>query len=234
MPRLLAGCAATGAFAAHHAAWLRRRGVRGCEYLRTPIPDPHPEGRPPAPGRAAGRPRILHLGHLRGTVTVDGLLLLGREVLPRLEAELGPDGFVLDMVGGFDPPDEVRSLLDRPAVRYTGHVADPAGAFRDADAFVVPASIPLGIRIRALTAFSFGAAIVAHRSNALGIPELAHGRNAFLAGSGKELAAGLLAVLRDPGLRERLGRGGRETYERWFAPPAAAGRIEDILRGIAA
>src|SRR5207253_2364022 len=66
--RLLQECAAAGAFAAHHSAWLRSRGVAGCEYLRTPVPDPGPVER-----READRPRILLVGHMKGVVTLEGL-----------------------------------------------------------------------------------------------------------------------------------------------------------------
>ena len=38
--RLLNACDASGAFAAHHAEWLRRRGASACAYLHTPVPDP--------------------------------------------------------------------------------------------------------------------------------------------------------------------------------------------------
>src|SRR6266540_1431472 len=36
--RLLNACEASGAFAAHHAAWLRAHGAHDCRYLHTPVP----------------------------------------------------------------------------------------------------------------------------------------------------------------------------------------------------
>ena len=228
MPRLLDDCASSGAFAAHHAAWLRSQGARRCVYLRTPVPDP-----PTRWVGGDGAPRLLHVGHLKGIATLEGLLLLQRDVLPRLDDAVGPEGFALDLVGGFDPPEQLRGLIAHPAVRLRGHLENPAQRFREASALVVPITIPLGVRVRILTAFSFGTPVVAHTVNARGTPELEDGRNALLAASGAQLADALVAALGDPQLRAGIGQGGRKTYERWFAPEPAAGRIESLLAEIA-
>ena len=229
MVRLMNACAASGDFAAHHAAWLRGRGATHCEYLRTPVPDP---GRPAASDRVP-RPRVLLIGHLKGTATRDGLGLFAHQILPRLERELGADGFEVRIVGGFEAPPVLQRALDRPSVEFVGHLEDPSSEFRDAHVMVVPTTIPLGTRVRILSAFSFGCCVVAHRSNALGIPELAHGGNVLLGGSGAELAQAVVDAVRDPSLRDGIRAGGRATYERFFAPPVAAGRIEEILTRIA-
>jgi glycosyltransferase involved in cell wall biosynthesis len=226
--RFLNECQACGAFAAHHAAWLRAQGAAGCEYLRTPIPDPGPVER-----LAAEPPRILLVGHLKGIVTLDGLRIFAHEILPRLEAELGADGFEARIVGGYEPPREL-AALDRPGVRFLGHVEDPAAEFRSASVMLVPNSIPLGIRVRILTGFSYGTCIVSHRANTQGIPELAHGWNALLGGSGAELADAVVAAIGQPRLREQLQTQARRTYEESFAPPVAAGRIAETLGRIAA
>ena len=226
--RFLDECAACGAFAAHHAAWLRARGAAGCEYLRTPVPDPGPGERvEPA------KPRVLLVGHLKGIVTLDGLRIFAREVLPRLEARLGADGFEARILGGYEAPPELAAALDRPAVRFLGHVEDPADEFRSATVMLVPNSIPLGIRVRILTGFSYGTCIVSHRANVPGIPELAHGWNALVGGSGAELADAVVRAVEDERLRRQLQSGARTTYEQSFAPPVAAGRIAQILEAVA-
>jgi glycosyltransferase involved in cell wall biosynthesis len=227
--RLLNECAASGAFAAHHAAWLRARGARGCEYFRTPIPDPGP----PGPRTHAGRPVVLLVGHLKGIVTLDGTRIFAREVLPRLEAALGEEGFEARILGGYGPPPELARALDRPAVRLLGHVEDPREEFGRASVLLVPNSIPLGVRVRILTGFSYGSCVVTHTANTQGIPELAQEQNCLVAGSGEALASAVLRVLGDGDLRARVGVGARSTYERFFALPVAAGRIADTLERIA-
>lgn len=231
-PRLLVemlrSCERTGAFGPQTVAWLRDKGVSDCEYLRTPIPDPgRPVERPPRE-----RSRILLIGHLRGTATLDGLRRLAR-ILPILERKLGPNGFEVRIVGGYDPPDELREALARPSVTFTGFVDDVAEEFRSADLMLVPISIPLGVRVRILTGFSYGLAVVAHVANAVGIPELADSENALLGRTDAELADAVARAVREPGLAERLGRAGRRTYEQSFTPAAAVGRLGELLEAVA-
>lgn len=231
MARLLNECQAAGAFAAHHAEWLRRRGVAGCRYLRTPVPDEAgPQWRETRDRLATNeRPRILLLGHLAGVVTLNGLEIFAREVLPALERALGADGFEARIVGGFEPPPELRAALARPAVRFAGHREDPSDEFASADVLLVPNSIPLGVRVRVIAGCSHGCCVVTHRANTLGIPELGHGDNALIGTSGRELARHVLRALADRELRARLEEGARATYERYFAPAVAAARIAETL-----
>jgi glycosyltransferase involved in cell wall biosynthesis len=144
---------------------------------------------------------------------------------------LGPHGFRLDLVGGYEAPDELRRALDRPSVRFRGHLEPATEELREADLLVVPIAIPLGVRVRVLTGFSVGACIATHAANGNGIPELAHGENALLAPSGASLADEIVRAVGDPELRSRLRAGARTTYERFFAQPVAGGRIEELLVG---
>ena len=224
---LLRDCEAVGAFGPQHAEWLRRLGIP-CRYYRTPIADPGP----PHPGEERHPPTILLIGHLRGTATLDGFRVF-REMLPELERMLGPDGFVVRVVGGYDPPAELAALLRHPAIRFAGFVDDVAREFKGADVLLVPVSIRLGVRVRVLTGFAFGSCVVCHSANSNGIPELEHGENAMLASSPRMLAREVAAALRDPRLRERLAAGGRATYERYFTPRAAGGALAQTLEEIA-
>lgn len=226
--RLLNECHASGAFAAHHAEWLRGRGAASCEYFRTPIPEPEDGDALETPV-----PRVLLVGHLKGIVTLDGMRVFAESVLPRLEEALGPDGFEVRVLGGYDPPASLAASLDRPSVRLLGHVESPAAEFRSARVLLVPNSIALGVRVRILTGFSYGSCIVSHEANVNGIPELADRRNALIGASGAELAEAVLRALRDDELRRRLGAEARQTYERLFALPVAAGRIATVLERIA-
>ena len=225
--RLLGECQAVGAFGRHHAESLRRAGIP-CGYYRTPIADPGPPGTP----TANDRPRILLIGHLRGTATLDGLRVF-RAMLPQLERTLGAEGFEARIVGGYEPPDELRTLVEHPAVRLVGFVDDVDAEFRNADVLLVPVSIRLGVRVRVLTGFSHGSCIVTHEANAYGIPELAHGHNALLGSNAAELAAQLVRAVREPDLASRLRAGARKTYERFFTPAVAGAALARTLEEIA-
>jgi glycosyltransferase involved in cell wall biosynthesis len=224
-----------GMFAAHHAEWAKARGVAAW-YAPSPIVDLG--GRDWERRRLAAanpaRPRILMIGHLRGIATISGLAVFVESMLPALSDRLGADGFEVRVVGGYDPPERLRSQLQHPAVTLTGHVEPPDDEFLSADLVLVPTPIKTGPRSRIITAMSFGCCVVAHRANALGIPELIHGHNALLADDGPGLVDAVLAGLGDPGLRTRLGRNGRRTYETTFTPEKAGARIVSALEGVAA
>jgi glycosyltransferase involved in cell wall biosynthesis len=230
MAMLLEECAEYGAFAAHHAEWFRSHGAPRCRYLRTPVPDDAgPDWAARREPRATGEPvRLLLLGHMRGIVTVDGLEVFAA-MLPELDRLLGRDGYVVDVVGGYEPPPGLRRIFDHPAVRRHGHSDDAGSWLQRADALLVPTSIPLGIRVRVITGFCHGTPIVSHSANALGIPELEHGVNALLGTSPAELAAAVVRLRGDPELGTRLEAGARETYERFFQPGVAAAEILRLL-----
>lgn len=231
MRKMLAACDFKGQLAAHHAEWLRTHGAPDCVYLRMPIVD---EAGPDwqtkrQKARPNGKPKILMIGDVMGTASLAGLRLFAEEVLPRLEESLGPDGFEVHIVGRGQPPAEVATRLARPAVRLRGRVESAAPEFESADVLLIPTPIPLGVRTRAIVAFSYGCCVVAHSANAQGLPEMAHEHNALLASSGHGLAKTILRSLHDPALRQRLGANGRKTYEDNFHPSVAAGRIASEL-----
>jgi glycosyltransferase involved in cell wall biosynthesis len=232
---LLNECEASGNFAAHHAAWLRAHGAPACQYLRTPIEDRPGAGWKEArhSRRQGERHRLLLIGHLRGISTLEGLDLFADETLPRLERALG-DRLEVRIAGGYEPPAHLRRALDRPCVRFLGHLEHPDDEFAAADALLVPTSVPLGTRVRILVAFSFGCPVIAHDANAAGIPELAHDQNALLAGNGSALADAFLRLVGDRELGDRLAASSRDTYERFFSPAVAGEAVARVLELITA
>lgn len=232
MLEMLGPCKKRGAFAAHYAEWLRnKKGFEDTLYLRTPAHDPvgakWKELR--AENKTVDRPKILMIGDLATTSTSSGIREFAFETLPILEKELGENGFELHMVGGGSPSKEISKHLDRPSVKIRGRIIPPDTEFLSSDLILVPTPITLGIRVRIITAFSFGCPVVSHRANAAGIPELCHNDNALLSDSGRGLAEEVIRLLRDGELKTKLEATGRETFEKYFSEKVAAGRIVDEM-----
>ena len=200
--------------------------------LRVPA---HARARPgPARRAARGSRRLLLVGHLKGVVTLDGLRLFATGILPRLEHELGADGFEVRIAGGYEPPSELARALDRPSVRFLGHVEGAEEEFRRAHVLLVPNTIPLGIRVRIVTGFSFGTCVVSHVANTHGIPELEHERNALIGDDADELAdARRCACCGDDALRARLGGAPARRTSAHFSPGVAGEAIATTLERIA-
>jgi glycosyltransferase involved in cell wall biosynthesis len=222
---MLRGFDSVGIFGAHYAKLARRNGVAAW-YAPSPVEDPvgpeWRERREAAPPNE--KPRVLMIGHLRGVATISALHVFVDDVLPKLDAALGSDGYEVHVAGAYDPPAALRDALDHPAVFLRGHVEPPDDEFLRADCLLVPTPVPTGPRVRILTAFSYGCCVVAHEANALGIPELVDGQNVLLTGT-EGLADATVRALRDPELRARLGAAGRAVYEERFTPEKAGGRI---------
>ena len=229
MVKLLNSCARSGAFAAHHAEDLQRWGAVNCQYFRTPTPDPNATSK-----RQGPKFKIMHIGHLKGVATIAGLEILADPVLPNLEKVLGHEGFEVHLVGGFfdELPSELRQKLIHAAVKIRGQINPPDEEFLTSHLLLVPTPIELGIRVRIITAFSFGACIVAHRANCKGIPELKDGYNCLLGNDGFELASACLRIYRDPELRRKLEAGSRETYDQFFSISVAGGRVAHVTEEI--
>ena len=180
-----------GMFGAHHAEWALSNGVSAW-YAPSPIVDlggPDWERRRAETTRS-GVPRILMIGHLRGIATISGLQVFAESILPALTRELGPDGFEVHVVGGYDPPAAAGNAFDHPAVVRRGQIEPPDDEFLAADVLLVPTPLTTGPRSRIITGMTFGSCVVAHEANRLGIPELRHGENALLAADGPGLADG--------------------------------------------
>jgi hypothetical protein len=238
MSTLLASTTSCGAFAGHYAEWLKAHGFPKTLYFRTPVPDAagpkwdllRSEARA---GRTGGKHRVLVIGDLATTSTSSGLRAVAHAVLPRLVDEFGEDGFELRLVGGGAPPNDIAPALRKPYVCFAGRVVPADPEFLAADVMIVPTNIPLGIRVRVITAWSFGCPVVAHRANASGIPEMRHGENSLLADTDAQLVDAVLRVLTDHTLRSGLSAGGRGTFERSFSESVAGQQIVKEMERLA-
>ncbi|MBI3392616.1 MAG: glycosyltransferase family 4 protein [Nitrospirae bacterium] len=222
-------------FQARETRWLQQRGGTACAYFRSPITDSAgPEWqRRRSEAKKRGKPVIL-LGpsNLEGTSTSAGLRLFADEILPRVEAELGREGFLVRIVGEGSPPKELARILPRPSVELLGRIEPADQEFIGADVHLVPTPFVLGIRLRIVTGMSFGCCIVAHQNEAANLPELVDGENSLLGRDGTGLAKAIVKAVRDRELREHLGRNARRTYERFFSPEAAASPIVEELENL--
>lgn len=224
MNLLLRDCNACGAFAAHHAEMFREMGIENCRYFPTPVPDPIG---PQTMGVKSDKFKILHIGHLQGIATLSGIEVLATEIIPVLEEKLPPDAFEIHIVGGFydTVPDNLKRLLDRPYVKIRGQISPPHDEFLSSHVVIVPTPIELGIRVRILTAFSYGSCVVAHTANARGIPELRHGDNCLMGETGRKLANHCITLYYNAELRRQIERRARATYEAHFSIERAGAAI---------
>ncbi len=202
---LLKSCDRVCGSAYHHQEWLRAQGVANIRYFPVPVPEPPAAGtQSPVPGR------VTLVGSVSGTATLAGLRYFQHAIAPEIESI---PGLRVRIVGGGELQPDLAGLLRQAWIERSGYVDDIGAEYRNASVVLVPTPIPLGFRVRIAEAFAHGCCVVAHRSNAAGMPELEHGRNILLAETGAEFRAAIARCLNNPDLRESLGREARKTYE---------------------
>ena len=132
---------------------------------------------------------------------VDAVLWFAQAVLPRIRHESPQTRF---WVVGKDPHPRLDPLTADPGIVVTGWVEDVRPYIAGAALYVIPLRIGGGTRLKVLEAMAMGKAIV---STALGCEgfELVPDQELSIADTPDEFAAAVLALLRDPDGRERMG-----------------------------
>jgi glycogen(starch) synthase len=183
-----------------------------------------------APVVDAPRPWILFVGQLTPRKGYDVAL----QAMPTIVARF-PSATLL-MVSGINTADQdrvdtmSRALGIQERVRFLGRLEDNAlvNLFRSSDVYVTPTRYE-GFGLTLLEAMACGAPVVC--ADAPAANEIVRdGENGLLSApeDAASLAAGVVRVLADSSLRERLRQGGRRTAAREFDPDLLAARLEDV------
>jgi len=206
-------------------------GHKHSKYVRTTWIDPGPPPKRPPSDITCPFKIIGHVGYLDRTGSTYGLRFLLRDVLPHLELAFGGRPFEVHIIGGGEPVPCIRELLNHPRIIRHGFVKDLDSELHCADVFCLfnNAGPYVAAYTRHVVAWSMGLCLVTHTRSKLAIPELEHGKNALLAGSGEEGAQMIARAALDTKLNAKLREGGRHTYEECFAPAVVARRIEQLM-----
>jgi glycosyltransferase involved in cell wall biosynthesis len=122
----------------------------------------------------------------------------------------------------------VREWLDEDErIELTGPVEDAVRELARAKIVVVPLLSGSGTRVKILEAWAAGRVVVSTTVGAEGLPAQ-DGVNIRLIDDPAAMADTIRELLADPDARRRLGRGGRETFERSGSWPEAARALRRV------
>ena len=191
-----------------------------------------PAGFVPPPGTGPrDRLQVLFTGVLAAPANEHAARRLAVDIMPLVRAEL--PGARLTLVGRA-PSAAVRDLARGNGVEVVADVPDVRPWLWSAGAFACPMAHGTGSKNKLLEALAAGAAAVATPLACRGI-QARDGEHLLMAETDGELAAGLVAVLRDEGLRRRLGTAGSQLVVAHYASSVVAARYvslyDDVIAG---
>ncbi|MDY6984483.1 MAG: glycosyltransferase family 4 protein, partial [Pseudomonadota bacterium] len=121
------------------------------------------------------------------------------------------------------------SFVEENDVHVTGTVDDVRPSVHEAAVYIVPLRVGGGTRLKIFEALAMGKAIVSTTVGAEGLP-LEDGKHLVLADTPEAFARQVLNLVKDPALRARLGRAGRELVQARYSWQRVAGDFEALCR----
>lgn len=172
---------------------------------------------------------VLFAGAMDWLPNQDGAEYFLDQIMPKLRQLTPRARFV---VAGRNPP---RKMLRRyggiPDVHFTGAVRDMRAVIAQAAVCAVSLRIGSGTRMKILEAGALGKAVVSTTLGAEGLG-LRHGEEVLLADDPRSFAEAVAALLKDPALRQRLGRAARARVERDFSQAVLQARLAQALAAL--
>jgi polysaccharide biosynthesis protein PslH len=171
---------------------------------------------------------IVYTGALTYYVNFDAMQFFLGEVFPRVQAIV--PGVTLKIAGRLDGV-PVEQLPTNPAVIYTGHQSDIRPLVAQSWLSVVPERVGGGTRIKVPESMALGTPVVSTTRGATGLL-VEDGRDILVADQPQHMAEAIARLLRDPELRGRLSRNGRQTVERHYDWRIIGDQLEGFLESV--
>lgn len=181
----------------------------------------------PAAKPAAG-PWMIFVGAFQHLPNVDAMIYFCREILPLIRRQV-PE--VKLTIVGSNPPPEILALSGIPSVEVTGWIHDLRPHMAAASVYVVPLRLGVGIRGKILEAWSMAMAVVTTPVGCAGL-RCSNGKDILVSDTAESFAANVVALLRDPQLRQRLGAEGRRVAENYFSWDMVAQQLDALYQSL--
>jgi sugar transferase (PEP-CTERM/EpsH1 system associated) len=173
---------------------------------------------------------LIFTGSMDWMPNQDAIFYFGREILPRVRAELAD---LSVHVVGRSPSTRLRSFGERIGMVITGRVDDIRPYVQRAAVYIVPLRVGGGTRLKIFEAMAMGKAVVSTSIGAEGLP-VTHGVDILLADTAEDFAQAVLQLLRSNEERKRLGAAARALVEKKYGWASVAAEVEAVLRRVTA
>ncbi len=168
---------------------------------------------------------IVFVGNYLHYPNVDAVLYFANEIWPLLKSRLPEVKFI---VVGQAPPPEIQSLSQDQAVTITGRVDDVRPFLKKGRVFICPVRLGGGFRGKILEAMAIGRPVVSTSLGAEGVPAQQR-KNIILADRPEEFTQGILDLMTDDTLFERIRTHARKLVEEKYAWEKGVQIMEGVL-----
>jgi ribosomal-protein-alanine acetyltransferase len=174
--------------------------------------------------------RLLFIGSFRHFPNIVAFRFFMEQVCPLLNEEIR-----VTVVAGPDPHlywREHTGLIDLPhdqRVTTMEFVSDVQPLYVETNLVLVPTLVSAGTNLKVLEALAMDRAVVSTSSGCAGLG-LQHGTNVWIADSADEFAAGIVTLLQDHDLRQRIAAAGRRHAEQHFGWSQIGAKQRGLLR----
>lgn len=170
------------------------------------------------------RNALIFVGGYNHLPNVDAAVWLVQEIMPLVWAAL-PDVRLL-LVGNAPPP-AVETLASR-RVAVTGFVPDVAPLYAQSRLSVNPLRYGAGVKGKIVASLQEGVPVVTTAVGNEGLG-LVHGAEAWIAEAAADLAAGIVALYRDPARCATMAQAAQDVLRRRFSEDAARSALMGVL-----
>ncbi len=176
------------------------------------------------PGPDSTRDALIFVGGYNHLPNVDAAVWLAQEIMPLVWAAL-PD-VRLQLVGNA-PPHAVEALASR-RVSVSGFVSDVAPLYAQSRLSVSPLRYGAGVKGKIVASLQEGVPVVTTAVGNEGLG-LVHGAEAWIAETAADLAAGIVALYRDPVRCAAMASAGQTVLRRRFSEDVARAALMGAL-----
>lgn len=174
------------------------------------------------------------VGNLAATGNTFGLHYLGNRVAPLCEQNLGKGNIVFSIYGGGKLRKSNKSIAHNSTFNFKGWVEDLENEILTSYAFLV-LSNAYGFSVgntRVLLAWSLGSCLITHANSVKSMPILKNGENALLGENPEQIANLISKITYDHKLRKKIGKGGYDTFIKYFTAEHVSERILTEMYGL--
>jgi len=173
-------------------------------------------------------PSLIFTGAMNGGKNIDAVMYFYSEIYPIVRKRYPEITFY---IVGNDPHPEIQKLGRDPSVVVTGFVEDIRLYLSKSSVFVCPYIYGSGMKNKVLEAMAMGKPVVSTPTGALGI-DISDGENIVIADNPKDFAMGIINLLDNEKLRQKIGYKGRRLIENRYSWGKTTDKLQRLFEQI--